>query len=558
MRNYSRYTRQPEMDFPQREWPGKRIETAPVWVSVDLRDGNQALIDPMVLSERLELFDLLVELGFSQIEVGCPASNESDREFVRKLIEDERIPDNVTIQVLSDCTEEEIRDTFEAIEGAGRAIVHICHPASALFRELYGISRAEVMKTAQDAAAWVRKYMDRFDGEITPEYSPECFTETEPDFALALCTAVQKIWQPTPEHKAIFNLPSTVERNTPNVYADRIEWMSRHFEDRDSIILSVHAHNDRGCAVAATELALLAGAERVEGTLFGNGERTGNADLLTLAYNMFSQGIDPGLNLENIGRIAEIWEHCTKMSIDERRPYVGKLVFTAFSDLHQDAIERGVAGVRETQNSAWNVPYLTVDPADIGRVYEAVAGVGVQSVRGGVAYIMNKYYGFKLPKGMHREFEDAVRRSYHPGGKVDPEQIMDAFRSEYMYQNEPLHFRRIQVTELQDDDGNEFDTRIRLIYTLGGESGQIRAEGNGPLDAVKRGFAQKFGINIRILDYEEHALKAGSDSQAAAYIHMLDENTGRITYGVGVSSNITRASVRAIFSGVNRLQLLHD
>ena len=557
MQNYSRYTRQPVIPYPERTWPDQQITSAPVWVSVDLRDGNQALIDPMILSERLEIYALLLELGFTQIEVGCPASSESDREFVRKLIEDDLVPDHVTIQVLSDCTKEEIRDTFASIRGAKRAIVHICHPTSALHREIvYGCSREEVMKIAQDAAGWAGECAAQFDGEITLEYSPECFTETEPDFALALCTAVQRIWKPTPQHPVIFNLPSTVERSTPNVYADRIEWMSRHFEDRDSIILSIHPHNDRGCAVAAAELALMAGAQRVEGTLMGNGERTGNVDLLTLAYNMFSQGVDPQLNLEDSGRITEVWERCSKMSIDERRPYVGKLVFTSFSDMHQMCIDKGIAHTKDSEDGKWRVPYLPIDPADIGRVYEAVAGAGAQSVRGGAAHIMSKYYGFKLPKGMHREFGDALQRMTAPGTRMEREQIMDAFRSEYLYQNEPLHFRRIQVTELQDKGDTGFDTRIRLIYTLNNETEQIRAEGNGPLDAVRNGFSDKLGVHIRILDYEEHALKAGSDSQAAAYIHMMDEDTGRITYGVGVSSNITRASVRAIFSGINRLGLV--
>ncbi len=556
MHSYDRYVRRPVMQFPQRQWPDRTIEEAPIWVSVDLRDGNQALIDPMMLSERIKLFNLLLDMGFEQIEVGCPASSESDKKFIRTLIEDDLIPDGVTIQVLCDCDEDEIRSTFAAVDGASKVIVHICHPVSPIHRELYGMDQEAVLAVAKDAAGWVKKYAEDFDGEATFEYSPECFSETEPEFALSLCTAVQRIWEPTPEHPVIINLPATVERTTPNVYADQIEWMSRHFENRESIILSVHMHNDRGTAAAAAELALLAGAQRVEGSLLGNGERTGNVDLLTLAYNLYSMGIDPKLNIEDSTKIVETWEQCTKMSVDERRPYVGKLVFTAFSGMHQDAITKGTERMRESGDNTWRMPYLAIDPTDIGRVYEPITEIGAQSVRGGVAHTMSKYYGFKLPKGMHREFEDAVQKACGESGKADKEQIMDTFRREYLYQNEPLHFRRIQVAEIQSDDDAAYDSRIRLIYTLGGETDQIRAEGKGPLDAVQRGFRDKYGIHIRILDYEEHALKAGSDSQAAAYIHMMDEDTGRITYGVGVSSNITRASVRAIFSGVNRLGLV--
>jgi 2-isopropylmalate synthase len=402
---------------------------------------------------------------------------------------------------------------------------------------------------------WVKERAEKFPGKIVFEYSPESFTGTELDFALEICTAVQDVWQPTPENPMIFNLPSTVEMTTPNVYADQIEWMSRHFKDRDSIILSVHPHNDRGCGVAATELALLAGAQRVEGTLLGNGERTGNVDILTVAYNMFSQGIDPELNLEDINEIVEVCERCTKMSVDERHPYAGKLVFTAFSGSHQDAINKGITAMKNRKSKIWEVPYLPIDPSDIGRVYEPVVRINSQSGKGGVAFVMSTYYGFKLPKGMHREFADVIQAMSEKQGEVPPEQIMDAFRSEYLYKNEPLHFRKLQVTDMSSDSKTDFDTKVRVVLTDHGEMDQCEAVGNGPLDAVQRGLQIKYGMNIRILDYEEHALKSGSDSQAAAYIHLMDGDSGKITYGVGVSSNITRASVRAVFSAVNRLRL---
>ena len=556
MRGYKRYKRTPVVDYQERQWPNKQIEKAPVWVSVDLRDGNQALIDPMVVSEKMEMFRLLVKLGFKEIEIGFPAASQIEYDFLRELVDKDMIPDDVVIQVLSQCKEDQIERTFESIQGIKQAVVHIYNSTSTLQRDVvFGMDREEIIDIAVQGTKWVKERAEKFPGKIYFEYSPESFTGTELDFALEICTAVQDVWQPTPEDPMIFNLPSTVEMTTPNVYADQIEWMSRHFKDRDSIILSVHPHNDRGCGVAATELALLAGAQRVEGTLLGNGERTGNVDILTLAYNMFSQGIDPELNLEDINEIVEVCEKCTKMSVDERHPYAGKLVFTAFSGSHQDAINKGVQALKERKSIYWEVPYLPIDPSDIGRVYEPVVRINSQSGKGGVAFIMSTYFGFKLPKGMHREFADVVQKVSEKKGEVPPEQIMDLFRSEYLYKNEPLHFRKLQVTDMSSDVKTNFDTKVRVVFTDHGETEQVEAVGNGPLDAVLRGLQLKFGFNIKILDYEEHALKSGSDSQAAAYIHLMDADSGRITYGVGVSSNITRASVRAIFSAMNRLDL---
>ena len=556
MRGYQRYRRTPVVNYPERQWPDKQIEKAPTWVSVDLRDGNQALIDPMVVSEKMEMFKLLVKLGFKEIEIGFPAASQIEYDFLRELIDKNLIPDDVIVQVLSQCREDQIEKTFEAIRGCRQAVVHIYNSTSTLQRDVvFGKDKQAIIDIAVDGTRWVKERAEKFPGKIYFEYSPESFTGTELDFALEICTAVQDVWQPTPEDPMIFNLPSTVELTTPNVYADQIEWMSRHFKDRDSIILSVHPHNDRGCGVAATELALLAGAQRVEGTLLGNGERTGNVDILTVAYNMFSQGIDPELNLEDISEIVEVCEKCTKMGVDERHPYAGKLVFTAFSGSHQDAINKGINAMKTRKSKIWEVPYLPIDPADIGRVYEPVVRINSQSGKGGVAFVMSTYYGFKLPKGMHREFADVVQSMSEKQGEVPPEQIMDAFRAEYLYRNEPLHFRKLQVTDMSSDTKTNFDTKVRVIFTDHGAMEQVEAVGNGPLDAVLRGLQLKYGFNIRILDYEEHALKSGSDSQAAAYIHLMDAESGRITYGVGVSSNITRASVRAIFSAINRLEL---
>ncbi len=556
MLNYKRYKKNPVVTFPEREWPNKEITKAPAWVSVDLRDGNQALIDPMVVTEKMEMFKLLCKLGFKEIEIGFPAASQIEYDFLRKLIEEDLIPEDVTVQVLSQCREDQIDRTFEAIEGCKRAVVHIYNSTSTLQRDVvFHAERPEIIEIAKKGTTWVKERAEKFPGEIILEYSPESFTGTELDFALEICTAVQDIWQPTPEKPMIFNLPSTVEMNTPNVYADQIEWMSKHFKNRDSIILSIHPHNDRGCGVAATELAMLAGAQRVEGTLLGNGERTGNVDILTVAYNMFSQGINPELDIDDINEIVDVCERCTKMGVDERHPYAGKLVFTAFSGSHQDAINKGVAAMRERDSEYWQVPYLPIDPADIGRVYEPIVRINSQSGKGGVAFVMSTYFGFKLPKGMHREFADVVQKMSEHQGEIPPEQIMEAFRTEYLYKNEPFHFRKLQVTDLSNDIKTEFDTKVKLTFSYHGELATIEATGNGPLDAVQRGFRESMGINVRILDYEEHALKSGSDSQAAAYIHLLDSDDGKITYGVGVSSNITRASVRAIFSAVNRLGL---
>ena len=556
MLNYKRYRKNPVVDYPEREWPGKEIEKAPIWCSVDLRDGNQALIDPMVVSEKIEMFQYLIKLGFKEIEIGFPAASQIEFDFLRQLIERKMIPDDVRVQVLTQCREELIDRTFESIEGCKEAIVHIYNSTSTLQRDVvFGMSREEIIDIAVKGTLMVKERAAKFPGKIILEYSPESFTGTELDFALEICTAVQETWGATRENPIIINLPSTVEMNTPNVYADQIEWMNRHFKNRESIILSVHPHNDRGTGVAAAELSMLAGAERVEGTLFGNGERTGNVDVLNIAYNMFSQGINPELNIEKINEIIEIYERCCKIPIHPRHPYAGKLVFTAFSGSHQDAINKGVKAMKERGSEFWQVPYLPIDPSDIGREYEPIVRINSQSGKGGVAFIMDTYFGFKLPKGMHKEFANVIQSISEKQGEVSPDEIMAAFRTEYLDQKEPNHFRKLKVDDLSGETQSEFDTRVYVTYTNAGVEKTYEAVGNGPIDAVQRGLQQELDIAIKILDYEEHALQSGSNSQAAAYIHLLDSNSGSVTYGVGVSSNITRASVRAIFSAVNRLRL---
>lgn len=552
MKNVERYQRVPVVHYPEREWPGKEIQKAPAWCSVDLRDGNQALVEPMVVEEKIEMFNLLVEMGFKEIEIGFPAASQIEFDFLRQLVDRNLIPDDVMVQVLTQCREHLVKRTFEAIQGIKKAVVHIYNSTSTLQRDVvFHMDREEIKKIATDGVAMVKNYMKDHDGEVVLEYSPESFTGTELDFALDICNAVQRAWGPTPEHKMIMNLPSTVEMTTPNVYADQIEWMNRHLENRESIILSVHPHNDRGTGVAATELALLAGADRVEGTLFGNGERTGNVDILTLAYNMFSQGIDPELEISDVKRIAEVYEQCTKMHIDPRHPYAGKLVFTAFSGSHQDAINKGMHALLERQSKVWQVPYLPIDPSDIGREYEPIVRINSQSGKGGVAFVMDTFFGFKLPRGMHKEFADMIQKIAERQGEVAPEQIMEEFQKNYLDRKEPYHFKKCKITDFES--AGDFTTVAVVTYTDHGVEKQFEGVGNGPIDAVQRGLEEELGINIKVLDYSEHALTSGSGAQAASYIHMMDQDRKRVTYGVGISSNITRASLRGIFSAVNRL-----
>ncbi len=551
MMNFKKYKRVPVLDYPNREWPDKEIKKAPAWCSVDLRDGNQALIDPMTVDEKIEMFQLLLKLGFKEIEIGFPAASQIEYDFLRKLVEENMIPDDVTVQVLTQCREHLIDRTFEAIEGIKNVIVHIYNSTSVLQRDVvFHMDKEAIKQIAIDGTNMVKERMKNCEGNITLEYSPESFTGTEMEFALDICSAVQKTWDHANDNKIIFNLPATVEMTTPNVYADQIEWMNKHFEDRDNIILSVHPHNDRGTGVAATELALLAGADRVEGTLFGNGERTGNVDILTLAYNMFSQGINPGLELGDINEIREVYERCCKMKVGMRHPYAGKLVFTAFSGSHQDAINKGIHAMNERGDGIWEVPYLPIDPSDLGRQYEPIVRINSQSGKGGVAFVMDAAYGYKLPKEMQREFADVIQKISEKQGEVSPSTIMDKFREEYLDAEEPFAFIRAKVEEPEE----EGETRVTLRFCYKGEEMLAEAEGNGPINAAIQAIRGKVpSVDVHVLNYSEHALSEGSEAKAAAYIQMEDAKSGRITFGVGVSSNITRASIRGMFSALNRL-----
>ena len=549
MLNYKRYKRVPVLNYPEREWPNKEIEKAPIWCSVDLRDGNQALIEPMNVKEKMEMFNLLVNLGFKEIEIGFPAASQIEFDFLRELVKYNMIPDDVTVQVLTQCREHLIRRTFEAIKGIKNVIVHIYNSTSTLQRDVvFRMEKDEITKIATDGAKLVKELAADFEGRIQMEYSPESFTGTELEFALDICTAVQDVWQPTVDNKLIFNLPATVEMNTPNVYADQIEWMHKHFKDREKITLSVHPHNDRGTGIAATELALLAGADRVEGTLFGNGERTGNVDVLTIAYNMFSQGIDPKLNIENVNDLVEVYERCCKMNIDMRHPYAGKLVFTAFSGSHQDAINKGVKALQERGSETWEVPYLPIDPADIGRVYEPVVRINSQSGKGGVAFVMDTMYGFKLPKEMQKEFAAVIQKiSEEQGGEISPDQIFATFKKEYIALDDPFEFIKVKVEDIDDKHCHAW-----LVFKYQGNEMYVDAVGNGPLDAVKAALKTKVDIQVTVLDYSEHAMSEGVHARAAAYIQMRNDKTGKVIFGAGDSSSITKATMRAFFSALNR------
>lgn len=560
MKNFDKYEKAyfmpPECTY---DWVKKdSITKPPIWCSVDLRDGNQALIEPMSLDEKLQFFQMLVDIGFKEIEVGFPAASETEYEFMRALIEKNMIPDDVTVQVLTQAREHIIKKTFEAVKGAPHAVIHLYNSTSVAQREqVFKKSKEQIKQIAVDGAVLLKELADETEGNFSFQYSPESFPGTEVDYAVDVCNAVLDVWQPKKENKAIINIPATVENAMPHVFATQVEYINKHLKYRDAVTLCLHPHNDRGCGVATAELGILAGAERIEGTLFGNGERTGNVDIVTLAMNMFTHGVDPNLDFSNMPKIRANYEKFTRMHVYERQPYAGDLVFTAFSGSHQDAINKGVQAMKERKSEIWQVPYLPIDPADIGREYEPIVRINSQSGKGGVAFVMDTYFGFKLPKAMHKEFANVIQKISEKQGEVSPQQIMDNFKREYLDQKEPLHFKKLRIEDLSGDvESGEFDTKVIVDYMLAGKPGTFDAVGNGPIDAVKRGLQLTFGMNIRVLDYEEHALQNGSNAQAAAYIHMMDAESGRVTYGVGVSSNITRASVRAMFSAVNRLELV--
>ena len=553
MDQVKRYRKFPIFRYPERTWMDQEITKAPIWCSVDLRDGNQALVDPMTVEEKVEFFQLLCKLGFKEIEVGFPAASQIEFDYLRTLVEKNLIPEDVTVQVLVQCREELLERSFQALQGVKKAIVHIYNSTSVLQRDVvFGKSREEITAIALSAVEMVKRHEKDFSGELRLEYSPESFTGTEMDYALEICNAVISAWGTKAGREIIINLPNTVEMHSPNVYADQIEFMSKNMKEREHVILSVHPHNDRGEGIASAELALLAGAQRVEGTLFGNGERTGNVDILTLAYNLFSHGIDPKLNLENVREIQEVYERCTKMSVPDRHPYAGKLVFTAFSGSHQDAINKGVLAMRERKNPFWEVPYLPIDPADIGREYEPVVRINSQSGKGGVAFILDFQYGYKLPKGMQREFADYIQSISEKEGEVSPERILEVFLAEYVEAKEPLLFKNLRSMDMENEK-EHYVSFVQLSFENKGILKEISASGSGPIDAVANALQKELKKEFEVIDYSEHALSSASSAKAVSYIHLQDKTSGKMTYGVGISSNITRSSVRALFSAINRL-----
>lgn len=551
--NYQKYKRFEPINFKERTWPDKVIEKAPTWVSVDLRDGNQALITPMKIEEKVEMFQLLVDMGFKEIEVGFPSSSQIEYDFLRILIEENLIPDDVTVQVLTQAREHLIRKTFESLKGLKRAIVHVYNSTSILQRNVvFNKDKEEIKKIAVDGVKLVKELSKEFDGEVILEYSPESFTGTELEYAMEVCEAVMDEWGASKDKKVIINLPSTVEMTTPNVYADQIEWMSTHFKDRERVILSLHTHNDRGEGVAATELGIMAGADRVEGTLFGNGERTGNLDIVVVALNMFTQGIDPKLDLSNINNIKHVYEKVTKMQIPPRQPYAGQLVFTAFSGSHQDAINKGMHAMQERNNPIWEVPYLPIDPSDIGRQYEPIVRINSQSGKGGVAYVMESMYGFHLPKGLQVDFSKIIQDISEEEGEVSPERVYDTFIEQYVDIEEPYRFVKQRLIDISDED-SVYERRAEITIEVNGEIKELTGLGNGPIDAVKNALNSLPGQYSHLLDYSEHALTSGSSSKAAAYVYLRAKGSAKQEYGVGIHPNITTATIKAIISAMNRL-----
>jgi 2-isopropylmalate synthase len=540
------------IDLPDRQWPSKQIKTAPTWCSVDLRDGNQALPIPMSVTEKIELFELLVKLGFKEIEVGFPSASQTEFEFLRRLIEEHRIPDDVTIQTLVPSKEDLIYRTFESLRGVKRANVHLYNSTSEQQRRIvFGLDKAAIVDIAVRGATLIKKLVPTLpDTQIMLEYTPESFSLTEMDFALEICEAVMNVWQPTTSNKIILNLPATVEVSAPNVHADQIEWFCRHLHNRDTVIISAHTHNDRGTGVAASEMGLLAGAERVEGTLFGNGERTGNVDIVTLALNMYTQGVDPKLDFSDISDICKIYKKCTRMEVPVRHPYAGELVFTAFSGSHQDAIKKGMNAQAQSTKDLWDVPYLPIDPKDLGRSYEAIIRINSQSGKGGVAYLMESEFGFQLPKTMHIEFGKVIKSlSDARGGEILSTELLAAFEQEYLKRTEPLalkHFESWVAVEKTDPDVVECTASV----AVNGNVHNIQGTGNGPIDAFVHALNACHIATFTLRSYAEHAIGDGAETQAVSYIQ-LDTEAGAF-FGAAIDTNIEMASIKAVLSALNR------
>ena len=557
---FQRYRPFTPLDLPDRTWPNTVIDKAPRWCAVDLRDGNQALIDPMTPDRKRRMFELLVSMGYKEIEVGFPSASQTDFDFVRQLIEEDLIPDDVVIQVLTQSREHLIERTFESVRGAKQAVVHLYNSTSTLQRRVvFGLDRAGIIDIAVHGAQLCAKFAQDHKSDIFFEYSPESYTGTELDFAVEICDAVTEVWQPTPDRPVIVNLPATVEMATPNVYADSIEWMHRNLARRDSLVLSLHPHNDRGTAVAAAELGYMAGADRIEGCLFGNGERTGNVCLVTLGMNLFSQGIDPQINFADIDEIRRTVEYCNQLPVAERHPYGGDLVYTAFSGSHQDAINKGLKAMQEDSAAAntpvddfrWEVPYLPIDPQDVGRTYEAVIRVNSQSGKGGVAYIMRTEHRLDLPRRLQIEFSQVIQEhTDEEGGEVDPQEMWTIFADEYLPgSDEP--WGRFQLVSVQQESAVGGATSIDAVLMDGNVERAVTGQGNGPIAAFCAGLSA-IGVDVRVLDYAEHAMSSGGDASAASYLECAIGE--RVLWGAGIDPSIVTSSLKAIISAVNRAE----
>ncbi|TCT44887.1 2-isopropylmalate synthase [Martelella mediterranea] len=547
----TKYQPYPQVDLSDRQWPSKRIEKAPIWCSVDLRDGNQALVDPMGHDRKARMFQLLLDMGFKEIEIGFPSASQTDFDFARWCVENDQLEDDVSLQVLVQCRPELITRTFEALKGSRRPIVHFYNSTSELQRRVvFGKDVAGVKQIAVDAAKMITDMAEAAGGGYRFEYSPESFTGTELDVAAEICNAVIEEMKPTADNKLIINLPSTVEMSTPNIYADQIEWMCRNLDNRENLIISAHPHNDRGTGVAAAEMSVMAGADRIEGTLFGNGERTGNVDLVTLALNMFTQGVDPELDCSDIERMKAVYEYSNQMVIPERHPYVGELVYTAFSGSHQDAINKGMKAIRVANKPVWEVPYLPIDPRDVGRSYEAIIRINSQSGKGGIAYIMQSDYGINMPRGLQVAFREYIQKITDDEGRELPsKRIHEAFMAHYVDQPEG------RIKFVDHHTYPQGDTKgVRVVtaeITDGGETKRIDAKGNGPVDGFTNALSAYLGTKITVENYSEHSLYQGSDAKAIAYVEVSYEG-GRM-FGVGINTNIVAASLEAIVSAANQI-----
>ena len=549
----SKYRAFEAIDISERQWPSNSIKQSPIWCSVDLRDGNQALIEAMGEERKLRMFKLLLEIGFTEIEVGFPSASQTDFDFVRKIINDNLVPADVTIQALTQARPELIKRTFEALEGAKNAIVHVYNSTSTLQRKVvFKSDEAGIKKIATDGAKWVLEESQKYPNtDWTFEYSPESFTGTELSYAVEVCNAVNEVWKPNKNKKTIINLPATVEMSSPNLYADQIEWMCRNLENRENIVVSLHPHNDRGTAVAASELGVMAGADRIEGTLFGNGERTGNVDLVTLALNMLTQGIDPHLDFSNINPIMREAEYCNQLPVHPRHPYAGDLVFTAFSGSHQDAIKKGLTEIRNSNQEIWEVPYLPIDPKDVGRSYEAVIRINSQSGKGGVAYLLEKDHGLSMPRRLQIEFSQVIQKLADESGKeISPSDIWNNFQNTYLAKSGNYEFLEHNINSKANNDGTQSD-QIEMSLLSDTKKISIKGSGNGPLDAMIDAIKKDLDIDLKISDYHQHAISSGSDAQAVAYSELIFKD--KSVWGVGIHQNTVIAGLESVISGLNRL-----